>query len=263
MSARALAFPLTGLLIAACSEAPPTTGYPTMGPSYGASAIYRFDFQGIRLGMARDELCRRLIANGYSHPDRRSCGPLAELEEGELDPGEGFDGAAEGWCRREPCRPDSPAGKVQYVSMTYERIGGRDFLRTLSVSTAEPKSRAELMAATIREWGEPTYYHIHGYTQMIYGASPGQANFANRETFARCVISPQCETGKGTDCGAVLSRFATVNASVTVYGGSDRGSRVIRLEDPRRHVRRSRASGDLRGRRFIPPPHECLSGDVH
>ena len=258
MAARLVAAALV-LLAAACAPERPASPLPSAGPAYSVADIHRLDFQGIRLGMARDEVCRRLIANGYRNWNGGDCGPLGHLEEGDEAPGDDFRGSAPGgWCHPDECRPGTPSGNVMFVSLEYERLGRRDIVRKIGAWTAEPGRRDELAAQTMREWGQPTFHARWAYTVLNYAPSARQADFYNRSDFDSCRYSPGCAEQRGKDCGAVLSEFGTPHASVVVF---DWG-RTIEIEDVRPYVRALRASGALQGRRFI-PNYACMAAAVH
>lgn len=259
MSPRCFAALFAVQLVAACAPGPPTTGRPIAGPGYGTAAIYRLDFQGIGLGMRRDEVCRSLVANGYRNEAGGDCGPFAPLEEGDGYPAESYEGWAPQGCPPDRCRPDSPSARVQYISLDYRRGTKGDFVVAMIVRTSEPDRRASLAEITIRDWGQPSYYHVHGYSQLIYGYSAKQADSGNRERFDGCRYIPECEIERGTDCGAVLNDFATANASVTINDGS----RLIEIEDPRPSVGELRAAGRLRGRRYDGPGYLCSPAPIH
>lgn len=241
------------LLAAGCAPLPtPRNAAPAQ--VYDAAAVYRLDFQGIRLGMARDEVCRVLVANGYYERDETGCGPRVV----DIDIDDQFDGSAPGQCRAEHCRPGTPAAAVRFLSLRYERRADRDVVTEISVWTNEPLPRDALAARTTQAWGPPTFRNPVG--TVLYGASRRQADDGARDDFDFCRRSPECGPPRdGLDCAALLNELGTPYAQVAVY---DWG-RSIRIEDPRAAVEALRATGRLRGGRLIPRnlicmPHEMM-----
>ena len=240
-----------------CAPEPLTPPHRDHGPNYSATDIYRLDFQGVRLGMPRDEACLLIVANGYRNRDGGDCGPAAPLRPGDDAPVDIFLGSQMRDCNREDCRPGSPADSVKFLSLTYERVDGRDVVRRISVDTAEPGQADALTAAIVRDWGRPTFFAPGGdgaHSLLIYGASPAQADPEPRNIFDRCVHSPDCEAERGIDCGAVISDYATTTAEVTIHDGG----RWIQIEDRRAYARALRESGRLRGRRLSPGEYGCI-----
>ena len=229
------------------------------GPSYDADAIYRLEFHGVRLGLARDEVCRRLLANGYTLEEAGECGPRAPRDYEEEPQGDSYRGTAGGgWCRQEPCDRALPSAKVQFISVEYDRLDDRDVVRSFYLWTSEAKDRDSLTAETVRHWGRPTYFARWGYNVLHYGASPDQAEFYNRSNYGRCLYNPGCAEQDGLDCGAILSDYATPNAQVVAYDGF----RVIEVEDARLDLRDLRASGVIEDRRVV-PRYACPVTSVH
>jgi hypothetical protein len=256
MSIRAAAALLALLLLTGCGAEPQAAAPRERPPVYSAADIGRFDFQGVRLGMTREEVCPRILAAGYRNRDGFPCGPAAPMHEGEEAPIDVFLGGAYRDCTRNACRPSDPAAGVTFLTLVYERVGGRDVVRTISADTAEPGPVPPKTAATISEWGVPTFIERGGeggYDVLIYGESRAQADWSARETYSRCTTFPDCAAERGTDCGAVLSDFATATAEVTVY----HWGRLIRIEDRTAELRALRASGRLQGRRRVPEPFGC------
>jgi hypothetical protein len=251
-------------ILAGCGADPRTAPERPRAPVYAAADIYRFDFQGVRLGMTREEACSLIVANGYRNRDGAGCGPTVPHREGETEPVDVFLGRAMRDCARESCEAGTPAANVQFLSLTYQRVDGRDVVRKINADTAEPGPVGPKEEAAIRAWGPPTFHEPArsqgAFSVLIYGATPAEADWMNRETYNRCGFSPDCEARRGTDCGAVLSDFANVTAEVTVY---DWG-RWVRIEDRRPELGALRASGRLRGRRLAPSPLGCMQvGGVH
>ncbi|HST35185.1 MAG TPA: hypothetical protein VLK25_00950 [Allosphingosinicella sp.] len=252
-------FPSLLLVAAQQPVAPPDPRVDPSGPSYDAEAVYRLEFHGIRLGMARDEVCRRLTANGYTLESPGRCGPLAPRDYEDEPPGDSYRGTAPGGsCRASPCDPASPSSSVQFISVEYERADGRDLVRSFYLWTSEPSGRDALTEATVRAWGRPTYYARWGYNVLLYGASADQAEYYNREKYGRCVYNPGCAAIDGLDCGAILNDYATPHAQVTAYDGF----RVIQVEDARLELRDLRASGVIDGRR-VAVQYLCPVASVH
>lgn len=247
---------------AGCGAEPQTTPQRGPPPTYATREIYRFDFQGVRLGMARDDICPRILANGYRNRDGAGCGPTVPHREGESEPVDVFlGGAAPRPCGEGECPPGAPSANVTFLSLTYERIGGRDIVREINVDTAEPGPLGPKTESTIRQWGVPTFHEPGrdgGYSVLIWGATVDQADWGRRESYNRCQFSSDCEARRGTDCGAVISDYATATAAVTIY---DWG-RWIRIEDRRPQLRALRASGRLRGRSLAPGSGCMQTGTV-
>lgn len=259
MSAARILAPLLLFLTAQQAATPPDPRVDPSGPRYDADAIYRLEFHGVRLGMPRDEVCRRLLAGGYTNRSAGDCGPLAPRDYEDEPPADSFHGTAPGgWCREERCDPALPSAAVQFISIGYDRVGGRDLVRSFYIWTNEPQDRDALAQATVRAWGRPTYYARWGYNVLYYGASPDQAEFYNRSNYGRCRYNPGCGEMDGLDCGAILTDFATPNAQVVAYDGF----RVIEVEDARLDLRDLAASGVIEGRRVV-PRYACPVGSVH
>lgn len=249
--------------VAMAPVGPPAAPQASAAPlpeRYDAAAIYRLEFHGIRLGMARDEACRTLLANGYHlRFDSAGCGPLAPFEDGEESPRDNFGGSARGSCHPEQCRPGTPAEQVSTIIVLYERIAGRDIVNDISVSTVETEGSDALAADGVRHWGRPTFRADWGYTVLNYAASPREADFYARGDFGQCRTFPECAAEDGIDCGAILNDLSAPHARVlTVYGG-----RSITIEDPRPYVARLRASGELQGRRLRRSGRICHRVPAH
>lgn len=259
MPAAHILAPLLWLVAGQPAAAPPDPRVDPSGPSYGADAVYRLEFHGVRLGMPRDEVCRRLLADGYTLESPGDCGPLAPRDYEDEPPGDSYRGTAPGgWCGQPPCDPASPSASVQFISIDYDRADGRDLVRSFYAWTSEAADRDALTDVTVRAWGWPTYYARWAYNVLLYGESADQAEFYNRSNYGRCRYNPGCAEMDGLDCGAILSDYATANAQVTAYDGF----RVIEVEDARLDLRDLRASGVIEGRRVV-PRYACPVSSVH
>jgi hypothetical protein len=215
-------------LLAGCA-APEAADGPTEGPAYGPSSIYRLAFQGIHLGMGFDDACRRLRSLGYVlrtvEEERLSCEDEAMLDEGSvtffgLRPTVGLP----------PLPPDSPAATVRFFGLDTALRNGRREVAGIGIYTAEPNQRDALVERTMREWGRPTRYASHGYSELGYGLSARQVDGAHRHHFNSCWFRPQCARWQDRlDCGRILTEFSTAYANTIVY---DWG-RYIEMRDER------------------------------
>jgi hypothetical protein len=228
----------------ACAPVARTSPDPDGGPLYTPAEIYEFDLHGLRLGMAREDACRRLLELGFRRHGPADCSPDADDE-----PSNPVEEAADGYLG--PASRDriervqtSPALRLRYVFLLYRTRGGRETVVGLNADTDEPRQQDALERATVQQWGTPTRYERYGYTILRYGPTAAQVDGNNRSDFQGCQHFPECRHERGTDCARTLSRFASVIAEVVIY---DWG-RSIRIEDHRPYLRALRASGALERR---------------
>ena len=259
---------LAGLLaasLAACAppaETPKSAEVPppgrVWGPAYTAAEMRRFTIRGVHLGMEQKAACEKLLAQGfYSHEGdepEEACGPEAmDRHEGRFvyfpsyndtffpgpkalrDPNEG--------------RPGALTGKLSSLTLDYakDRDGGLT-VSGITAMTDEPKrEEAALARSTVAAWGEPTVNHLWGY--LVYGSSADQADYENRGAFTKCKLDPGCEHRDGVDCAAILTRYATVSATVklAVWG------RYIHLDDNGAQLAEGRRNGAIRRRPWTAP----------
>jgi hypothetical protein len=228
------------------------------GPRYDAAEIYRLSFHGIRLGMTSTEACTRLLAKGYTRRPNdqkgRDCRPEA-LGDKLSD---AFFGTRVFSNAGEP-RLGTATDTVQSLLLSYSMSDGGPAITEIQVMTNERGRLDDLVRTVVREWGRPTLLERHAYATLAYAASPEEADGSNRQSFSSCQSSPECEYLRGSDCAAVLRRFAGVFAQVAVY---DWG-RWIRIEDNRPYLASLQASGALERRDWESPDAMCIVPSIH
>ena len=245
------------LVCSACSPDSPRLATEPARALYSDAQLYGLRFKGVGLGMSPAEICSTLTGQGYIRRPQDRAGDPCRADRLKPESSDDYFGEAVFRDFRDPRR--SPTDSVHHIAVTYRGAGPSLRATSIRAHTREPDRAAELIAATISEWGRPTHFENHAYAILNYAGAAALADPMNIHAFGSCRFNAGCEYQKDkTDCGAVLRAFARPRAQVTIY---DWG-RSIELDDDRPYVADLKASGWFE-RRAWEKPAACPVYQVH